>query len=436
MFKYLLFFLSILTIRFGGVADKFVFDIDTQYQALLAKTIIKHFHIIWIGVSASNTGYYLGPGLVYLTAILLWLSKGDPIILAYFAAFIGFLTTLSIFHIADKIYDRKTAIIATVIYGFSSFIIYYDHKYWPIFIPLIGIWMFYSLIKAKQNPRWLVLSIILIAISYHVHLTLFIFWPFILWQFFRSFKKIDWQTWFVSVTSYFAITSTLLVFDFVHNFDNLLMPLRMFKSITSNHSGGINFHFDYLFSLINKIWFDHFLAVIFSILVLIFLLMKIKKSPNDLLAGIVFSFILLFGLYPGPIQEYYIVFLFPFLAIAAALFLRRLPGVMTFIFLSIFIVVNAHQVLTVKTDRGLAVKKELIKKASKEIRGDYYLSFDTDLDYEGWRYLFEAYGKKPAQSKTDAQFGWIYPDEISKSTPKLKLTISGNHYTITSNVGN
>jgi len=430
---FVLIFIGILTVRFWRLADNFIFDIDTQYQALLAETIIKDFHILWVGVSASNIGYYLGPGLVYLTALLLWISKGDPISLAYFSACAGAITAASVFYITNKLYDKKVALISTIIYGFSSFIISYDHRYWPIFVPLIAIWMFYSLVKSAENPRWLILSAILIAASYHVHLSLLIFWPFILWRFIRQFKKIDWLTWAGSITVYFAITSPLLVFDFVHNFDNLLMPLRMLKNIASSHDSGASFHFDLLFSLINRIWFNNFLAIVFSLLVLIFLLVEFKKHPNNLLIGIIFSFIILFGLYPGPIQEYYIVFLFPFLAIAAASLFKRLPSAITFIFLFIFIAINSCQTLSAKTDRGLTAKKKLVKEASQKITAGYYLSFDGSLDMEGWRYLFEAYGKKPSQSKADSQFGWIYPDEISKQKPKIKIIISNNQYFITHN---
>ena len=167
-----------VVLRFWHIGQNFIFDIDTEYQSLFGATLLKHFHILWIGVSAGNIGYYLGPGLVYLTAILLWFTKGDPISLAYFASSVGVVTSVSTYYIANRLYGRKTALIAFCLYGFSAFIISYDRRYWPIGIPLIALWIFYSLEQAKTNTRWLIFASLLIGASYHIHLSLLFFWLF------------------------------------------------------------------------------------------------------------------------------------------------------------------------------------------------------------------------------------------------------------------
>lgn len=430
---FIIFFLVIL-LRFWRIGDTFIFDIDTQYQALLAKTIINHFHIIWIGVSASNIGYYLGPGLVYLTALLLWLLKGDPVILGYFASFIGFVTVVSLAYIVHDLYGKKAAVISATIYGFSSFIIFYDRKYWPIFVPLVALWIFYSLVKSKRNPRWLIVSIILISLAYHIHLTLFIFWPFIIWAVFKAKKKIVLSTWLTMIGSYFIITFPLLVFDFVHNFDNMFMPLRfitgMFKK--SAHIGQLNF--DLLLSSLNKIiFYNHqnypYVPYLFTagymVMAITILIMR-KSYSTMLLISITILYMLFFGLYPGPIQEYYIVFLFPFIALLTGLTLSKIPLIIVIPILILFITINTVTTLTYRNNRGLAVKKNLIKKVTAHLNADYYLSYDSAMDYEGWRYLFEAYGKKPAASKADEMFGWIYRKDVSPNKPELKVIITTN----------
>jgi len=170
--------------RFYQIEKFFYFGVDEEYQALLAWSQIKNFHITWIGVSASNIGYYLGPGLTYLGAILLWLSRGNPIIsFAYFASFIGIATALSLYFITLKLYNFKTALISLFLYTFSPFAFYYDRRYWPIAIPLIALWLFYSLIQSFKNSRWLFLTAFLIGISYHIHITLWLFWPLIFFTF-------------------------------------------------------------------------------------------------------------------------------------------------------------------------------------------------------------------------------------------------------------
>ncbi len=242
-------------IRFYRLNDNFLFDIDSEYQAFLAKTIIKHFHIIWIGVSAGSIGYYLGPGLVYLTAILLWPTRGDPISLAFFSAAVGAVTCLSIYFIGHNLYGKSVAMVSTIIYGFSAFIIRYNQRYWPIFIPLVALWIYYSLVKAEKNPRYLILAVVLFSLSFHIHLTLLIFGFFIVWQFVRLFRKIDLFTWAASISGYLFITFPLLIFDFVHKFDNLLMPLRFVTGLFKKRVIAGNFHLNFLLVNLDKIWY-------------------------------------------------------------------------------------------------------------------------------------------------------------------------------------
>ena len=263
----------LIFLRFYQIPQRFIFDIDVQYQALLAKTIINHFHIIWIGVSASNVGYYLGPGLVYLTAFLLWLSKGNPVILGYFASFISVLTIFSLYFVVKKVWNEKVAVFSSIIYGFTPMIINYDRKYWPIFVPLITVWFFYSLVKSQKETRWLILSSILIALSFHVHLSLMIFWLPLFWVIVKQFKRIKLITWILMIGSYLIITLPLIVFDFVHKFDNFLMPIRLIKMILTNKSTSHSLNLAYL---------NYFFVLIFVITILVFVL-RIKRSFTNVL---------------------------------------------------------------------------------------------------------------------------------------------------------
>ena len=72
------------------------------------------------------------------------------------------------------------------------------------------------------------------------------------------------------------------------------------------------------------------------------------------------------------------------------------------------------------------IKKILIKKVMN-ILGENSFSIEGRgicHDYEGWRYLFKVYGRVPAQSYTDKNLGWLYPEEISKEPPKYTVILS------------
>jgi hypothetical protein len=75
---------------------------------------------------------------------------------------------------------------------------------------------------------------------------------------------------------------------------------------------------------------------------------------------------------------------------------------------------------------GLSEKREIILNIKNEIGNEpFYLDFNSDRDFEGWRYLFQAYGITPSYSKSDEMFGWIYNKE-DKEAPKILIYISNN----------
>ncbi|KKQ38833.1 MAG: hypothetical protein US54_C0002G0021 [Candidatus Roizmanbacteria bacterium GW2011_GWA2_37_7] len=63
-------FFLILFVRLWKVPELFNFTFSEEMQAFLAWEQVKNFHPIWIGVSAANINYYLGPGFTYLNAML------------------------------------------------------------------------------------------------------------------------------------------------------------------------------------------------------------------------------------------------------------------------------------------------------------------------------------------------------------------------------
>lgn len=402
----ILFFIFAISffLRFYQIPLRFIFDIDTEYQVLLATTIIKDFHIIWIGVSASNIGYYLGPGLVYLTAFLLWITK-DPVILGYFASFVGSITLVSIWFVSKKFFGEKISLIATTLYGFTPFIINYDRKFWPIFIPLVGIWMLYGLVKSQNNKWWLLLCIFLISISFHIHLSLMVFWPFIIYGFIQAkiltLKSSNILFILLNFILYFLITLPLLVFDFVHNFDNLLTPIRFIQHLGTEKIS-VHREFPWIYVL--------------YLLCSIYLWVGTKSFTKKMIYGILIFISFAFIMYPGPMQEYYTVIIFPFITIALALFLYKLPRSLLIGGLFIFSGINIYNFITQPYPTGLNQKKIMIQHICPTIQNKpYYLEVGSKgRDYNGWYYLFTVYCKQPTKSDVDSMFGWIYGPIQSK----------------------
>src|SRR3989344_3715160 len=361
-------FLFTFFLRFWSVPELFYFGIDEEYHSLLALSQIKDLHPIWIGLSAGKTGYYIGPGLVYLHALLLWIGKLDPVILAYAASVVGITTLIVFYFVAENLLGKKTAIVSTAFYAFLPFVLQYDRRFWnSTLVPLISLLIFFCLVKSFKDARWHVALAFLIGLSFHIHASLLIYVPIyfivLIYQYIKI-RRINFSLLFISLLIFLILYSPLIVYDFVHNFDNLKTPLRLLQ----HKELGAKFN------------------------------------------------------------NYYFLGFIPLISLWLGKYLVKLNrGIL--IFLLIFYIFNAFLTVTRwSTNSGLSTKKELIRNTIGKIGNKSFRLETTEkyLYFGGWRYLFEAYGKKPDSSQADEMFGWIYPREISPKKPDLKVIITSD----------
>ena len=441
--------------RFYKIGKWFTFNFDEEYQVLLAWEQVKNFHPIWIGVSAFNVGFYLGPGVTYLCAILLQISK-DPLILAYFASLLGVITTLNIYYVTSKLHFQKAGIYATLIYSASTFAAYFDRRFWSATpIVFISIWFYFSLVKAQKNIRWLVLTAILMALSLHVHLSLLSFWPIALFIVWTIHKNIKLKNWLLIIGSYLLFISPLIVFDYFHNFDNLKMPLRFVQKFLSSNQGGGNVfgNLPAFYKVLSNFWFLRFntnieedfglgihgnsspaylMLILFSLVIIFWLVYQavVQKKYRILLMSMLL-FIFAFLTYSAGTVQYFLLGFLVLFAINAGLFFSAIPQKLSYVIIGGYIIANCLVLLTTtQTQYGLMIRKQLIKKIYPYIKNESFYLTTLSPDKRqyhssgGWRYLFKAYGKTPDASYADKYFGWIYSDEIKSNQPKLNVIIS------------
>ena len=461
--KYLVFYVIICIIIFlrtYKVADFFSFNFDEEYQASLAWEQVKNWHPIWIGVSASNINYYLGPGFVYLNALLFALSSGDPAILAWFSTILGIATTISIYYVVSKIFNKRIGFIAMTLYGGSAFLMLFDRRFWnPSPIPFITIWMIYSLIQGKKHPQWYIVSIALYAVSLHVHLSLVLFLPLILASILIDRKKIRLLHWLFGFIVYTVITIPLLIFDLVHNFDNLLAPIRyVFTPETGVFGSSIAYiqrHLIVMFSALGKLWFlrfqtniqdEHCLSshcnivqgkwylILLSILLIvtfIYFAWKRRTRTNLILTFGILIYFCIYIFYSGYAAEYFLLSMYVMCCIVFAFILSKLLNGILVPFLTIFLIANAGVIFTMNQDQyGLSNRKKLVKQITDILHNQPFSleTYGTDPryyhPYGGWRFLFKIYGHNtPVKSMADDSFGWIYPDELNQEQPKMKVVV-------------
>lgn len=442
-----------LAIRFYALPSHAIFSADEEYQATYATTIVEHFHRIWIGVSAADTGFYLGPYFTYFTALWLFLAHGDPLVTNYVAAAIGATTVVLIYFLGKEVFSRRVGLVGALLYTVSPLMVYFDERYWnPSPAPLLTCLLLLSLIRLRRQKWWLLVTAFCLGIFWHIHLSLVPLTLVAVYGVWQIRRELTLRHWFAAGIILFCLFLPLMIFDYNHAWSNLKTPARMLQ----NKAGvGIDFvghtrvlsetlaHSLYLapggspgdeirpgcttglFTTVNPL---------FSLLTLIPLLIfwlhrdSCRESSHRYLTLLSLVLAGFFILYPGEVTGYYALGLFPlYFLIIAHFFVRFRWGI---IFLLFFALVSLRTLTLTDSRYGLLAKHNLINTVMTHLGGASFSLQEegTCHKYGGWRYLFYAYGRTPATSSTDASLGWLYPKEIKSVGQYLVIIFPTSEY--------
>lgn len=442
-------------LRLYRLGDSYIFGFDEEYQATYAMTLVVDPHPIWIGVSASFLDFYLGPYFTYFTAFWLMLSQGDPLITAYFAGFTGVITTAVMFFVGWKFFNLTAGAISSLLYAGLPLFIFYDQKYWnPMFVPLIALLMFASLLMIKKSPWWWLLFSALVGVIFETDLAplplaLIGVFIFIKGRYFLNKKLI-----LGCIGIFLLFYWPLLVFDYNHNWSNLTFFSR-YREQAKQHEA----KFDPGSKLISvadtlgRFWYlkpgnpnaeelDIFcnqertypapwLSVFSLILLLCFTAISLKrdKSAHRLLAYFLAISLGFYLIYTGGSFEYYLHGFVALFALAVGVLVSQVNKKFTpmlFILLVVILALGFNTVIHSSDKYSLGPKKKLIARVMSVVGND---SFSIDRTgtchiWEGWRYLFKVYGKTPDRSFTDINFSWLYPREVNEGMVRYDIILS------------
>ncbi|QQG47615.1 MAG: glycosyltransferase family 39 protein [Candidatus Woesebacteria bacterium] len=436
-----------------------VFTPDEEYLVYIAQTLIKHFHIIWIGVSALGLDFYMGPFWIYIISPFLSIAHGDPLVLGVMTSLIGVGTSFLLYVVGGKLFNRKVGLIAALLYASSSLLVYYDQQPYPPAVSFLSLLMFFALYKTKFSNKWWIVFSILYGFVFHIHLSLFlIIFVAIYWAYLRK-RVLNKKVIILSIVSFLVTISPLIFFDYFHKASNVTVVFRIIQTFgKSKTSVDVGTRVNNLAQAFGRIFYlkpernnaDEILYpciidplstttklnLIFCSVILIFFLSFFTKKDvwRDerkrliLLFSLAFLIPFLFMKIFNPI-EYYLLGFFPIMILAISVkltnFNKNLRPVLYFIVL--FLVLHGiYTVLVARGDYGVNSKKVLINKVMEVVGNEPYELSEAGAchGYEGFRYLFSAYGKRPARSSEDSNFSWLWRDEVSNTPVKYKVLIT------------
>lgn len=325
---------------FWNVSNTLQFQGDQGRDASIVANIFRYNDLVFIGPVTSVGNMYLGPLYYYFMAPFLFLSYPSPVGPAYAIGLLAILTIICIFVISKKMFNEKTAIIATVIYSFSSTIATYARFSWnPNPAPLPAVLMIFFTYKAwTKDPRyWILVSFcfsILIQLHYLTLLTLpaaGIFWLASAYKTYTSkkYKPFIVSTLLALVVFILSLTP-LVLFDLKHDnlnaraFINLFTKETVFESekvlsasgkaletVQDMHGRALTIMFDVF---VGKDYIINTLFLSFEILICLFIFKKAsKKEQKPFIVVTIYILMAIIGtaLYKSNVYNHYILFILP-----------------------------------------------------------------------------------------------------------------------------
>lgn len=174
-----LIFLAHLFFRFYNLENwaSFTWDqVDNAWAS--AKIIVMQKYPLVGMVAKGNSGMYIGPLYYYLTALFYRITDLHPIASPILAAVTSLFSFAVLYKVTNKLFSVRTALWATAIYTFSSYIIRSERSQWPVnFIPVLSLLIFYYLYKTiADHPKYSMYLAAVMGVFFHIHFTA-VFYP-------------------------------------------------------------------------------------------------------------------------------------------------------------------------------------------------------------------------------------------------------------------
>jgi 4-amino-4-deoxy-L-arabinose transferase-like glycosyltransferase len=410
-------------LRTFNLGNSMTFIGDQGWFYLSARDMLVSGKIPLVGIASSHVWLHQGPLWTYMLAVVLWLSKFNPVSGAYLTAGFGTAATFLMYWLGREMFSRKVGLIAALLYATSPLIIFFDRMAFdPSPIPFFTILYLFALYKwIKGNVYFFPLILMLLAILYNLELATFaLVFAFVLLFAYGFWKKKHWVKELVnkkiivlSLSLPILIMLPVVIYDFSHGFKQTVVFLGwtlykpfsfLIKHSASNPSFGFPAIINFIGATLQKLIFNQSLTIsvlIFS-LAMIALIFSIKKTRS--VSKILLAFLLLISL--GGIlvnqatSDAYLPILFPFVIFSVAILFAQISKVKQFSYLLIpalllIVLLNFYAVFrndqTTEFKNRLTATEKIIKLANNQRYnligrggGSQFESFTMSYQYLLW----------------------------------------------------
>ncbi len=424
----------------------FYFTHDEETIAWRIMPLLRDHNLFLLG-GVTPLHIHLGPWYYYLSAVILSLSKLNPLGWGIASALISILTMYLIYIIGKKYFNSRVAILALVFYASSFLMIAFDRHWWPLFPgPLLSLVTVYSLNKIIEGNLWysLLLSLSL-AFGFHTDPSTWALLILVLVAWYKFHLPIKREPILISVIIFMVSFLPLVVFDLKNQNINIsginqylsetkpqqglsfnrftrtlvYIPKSLSRLLyTSSAELAANYSYcpEYSRSRVNQaplFWW------LFSVIILVYFFLKPTPKPIGKILRWYFWLIFL-GLniygnfFASDLFDHYLTTLFPlFLLITAVSFDNLLKSnlqPLAIIFILVIICLNLNSLSKISNNFGFKDKLAAVDWAISRLKDQPFAldSLGNCFKYNGVRYLFALRSHEPDMSFVDPNFFWLY----------------------------
>lgn len=218
--------ISFFFLRLYKIEERVNFSTDQGLFLLQSWGIYNNKELTLIGPAASPTvngrHFFQGPIIYYLIILLMLVSDWNVVTASSLLVFLNFLALIFLYLSAKEIFNKKAAIIASVFFIFSPFLINFSNFIWNpnLLLILTPLFLFIGVNSFKYKKWWLFIIwgfLGGICLQYHFQFGLILLLTFL----FLIIKKVNFKKILFFVIGGLIGYSPLLIFDLRNNFYNI-----------------------------------------------------------------------------------------------------------------------------------------------------------------------------------------------------------------------
>lgn len=225
LLPYVLVLLVGIFFHFYNFSKASFFYADQGNDLLIAHSIVEHGHRPLVGPLLSAQGIYIPPTYYYLLAAFLAVGKTPLGTAIIFAAF-NLITMVGLMMVADKLVDRKTAIITGLLSSITVVVHEHGRYMWqphPVLWLVVAALLSFVLAWKKKRLVWLVLGVLSYVLAVSVYPTALLLVFYVWYQVIRLYRLITGQSIWAALG--FAFITHLVIGGLVY------IPFFVFEHI-------------------------------------------------------------------------------------------------------------------------------------------------------------------------------------------------------------